>query len=74
MFGFGNAGAVQFQASFLEKGGVGFGTHCRLFSKKFTPAQATLDVSVGGSSKWGCQKAFTWDVDVNAVFNWGAFW
>ena len=73
MFGMNKGGCVQFQAAYLEKEGKGFGTHCRLFTKKFTPAQANLDISVGGSSKWGCQKSFTWDVDVNASFNWGGW-
>jgi hypothetical protein len=76
MFGFSTGGCVQFQAAYLEKEGHGFATHCRLFTKKFTPAQANLDVSVavGGSTKWGCQKSFTYDVDVNAGFSWGAGW
>ena len=43
------------------------------FNKKFIPSQATFDISVGGTSKWGCQKSYTWDVDVNANFNWGGF-
>ncbi|KAL6710480.1 hypothetical protein ACN47E_008528 [Coniothyrium glycines] len=73
MFGMNKGGCVQFQAAYLEKESKGFGTHCRLFTKKFTPAQANLDVSMGGASKWGCQKSFTWDVDVNASFNWGGW-
>ena len=71
MLGMNKGGCVQFQASYLEKAGKGFGTHCRLFSKKFYPSQATFDISVGGTSQWGCQKSYTWDVDVNASFNWG---
>ncbi|KAH6643558.1 hypothetical protein C7974DRAFT_299922 [Boeremia exigua] len=74
MLGMNKGGCVQFQAAYLEKSGKGFGTHCRLFTKKFTPAQATLDISVGGTSGWGCQKSYTWDVDVNASFNWGGSW
>ncbi|KAF1941369.1 hypothetical protein EJ02DRAFT_455174 [Clathrospora elynae] len=73
MWGSNKGGCVQFQAAYLEKNGVGFGTHCRLFTKKFTPAQASLDISVGGTSQWGCQKSYTWDVDVNASFNWGGW-
>jgi hypothetical protein len=74
MFGMSKGGCVQFQAAYLEKDGKGFGTHCRLFTKAFTPTQANLDISGGGSSKWGCQKSYTWDVDVNASFNWGFGW
>jgi hypothetical protein len=74
MLGMNKGGCVQFQAAYLEKAGKGFGTHCRLFTKQFTPQQATLDISVGGSSSWGCQKSYTWDVDVNASFNWGLSW
>jgi hypothetical protein len=74
MFGMSKGGCVQFQAAYLEKEGHGFATHCRLFTKQFTPAQANLDISVGGTSKWGCQKSYTWDVDVNASFSWGAGW
>ena len=73
MFGMNKGGCVQFQAAYLEKAGKGFGTPCHLFTKKFTPAQANLDISVGGSSQWGCQKSYTWDVDVNASFNWGGW-
>ena len=73
LLGMNKAGCVQFQASYLEKAGKGFGTHCRLFNKKFTPQQATLDISVGGTTQWGCQKSYTWDVDVNASFNWGGW-
>ncbi|KAJ4383588.1 hypothetical protein N0V86_001642 [Didymella sp. IMI 355093] len=73
MWGMNKASCVQFQAAYLEKAGVGFGTHCRLFTQKFQPAQANLDISVGGSSSWGCQKSFTFDVDVNASFNWGGW-
>lgn len=65
-------GCVQIQASYLEKNGKGFGTNCRLFTKKFTPAQATLDIGVSTSNKWGCQKSYTWDLDINASFNWGS--
>jgi hypothetical protein len=73
LLGMNKGACVQFQAAYLEKAGKGFGTHCRLFTKKFTPAQANLDVSVGGTSKWGCQKSYTWDVDVSASFNWGGW-
>lgn len=73
LLGMNRGGCVQFQAAYLEKSGKGFGTHCRLFTKKFTPAQATFDISVGGTSKWGCQKSYTWEVDVNASFNWLGF-
>jgi hypothetical protein len=73
MFGMNKGGCAQFQASYLEQSGIGYATHCRLFTKKFTPAQATLDISVGADSSWGCQKAYTWDVDVNASFNWGGW-
>lgn len=73
ILGMNKGGCVQFQAAYLEKAGKGFGTHCRLFTQKFQPQQATLDISVGGSSGWGCQKSFTWDVDVNASFNWGGW-
>jgi hypothetical protein len=71
LLGMNKGGCVQFQAAYLERAGKGFGTHCRLFTKKFTAAQANLDVSVGGTSKWGCQKSYTWDVDVSASFDWG---
>jgi len=72
---FGNkAATVQFQASYLEKNGVGFGTNCRLFTKKFSAGEAKLDVSVGGTSKWGVQKAWTFEVDANAGFSWGKPW
>jgi hypothetical protein len=74
MWGFNKGGCVQFQASYLEQAGKGFGTHCRLFTNKFAPTEATLDISVGGSSNWGCQKSFTYEVDVNASFNWGSSW
>jgi hypothetical protein len=74
MFGMSTGGCVQFQAAYLEKEGHGFATHCRLFTKKFSPPQANLDISVGGTTKWGCQKSYTWDVDVNASFSWGAGW
>jgi hypothetical protein len=74
MFGMSTGGCVQFQAAYLEKDGHGFGTHCRLFTKKFASYQANLDISVGGSANWGCQKSYTWDVDVNASFNWNAGW
>ncbi|OAL00998.1 hypothetical protein IQ06DRAFT_247819 [Phaeosphaeriaceae sp. SRC1lsM3a] len=70
-FGMGKASCVQFSAAYLEKDGKGFGTNCRLFTKKFTPSQATLDIS--GSGDWGCQKSYTWDVDVNAQFNWAGW-
>lgn len=40
MFGFNKGGCVQFQAAYLEKSGKGFGTHCRLFTKKFSASQA----------------------------------
>lgn len=73
MLGMNKGGCVQFQAAYLEKAGKGFGTHCRLFTQKFQPAQATLDISVGGTSQWGCQKSYTFDVDVNASFNWGGW-
>ncbi|KZM22316.1 uncharacterized protein EKO05_0000155 [Ascochyta rabiei] len=73
LFGMNKGACIQFQAAYLEKAGLGFGTHCRLFTKKFTPDQATLDISVGGTSQWGCQQAFTWDVDVNASFTWGGW-
>ncbi|RMZ69544.1 nad mitochondrial precursor [Pyrenophora seminiperda CCB06] len=68
MFGMNKGGCVQFQAAYLEKDGVGFGTHCRLFTKKFAAAQANLEINTGG---WGCQKSYTFDLDVNASFNWG---
>ena len=74
LIGLNKGGCVQFQAAYLEKAGKGFGTHCRLFTRKFTPAQAKLDISVGKSVGWGCQKSFTFDVDVNASFNWGLPW
>ncbi|KAG9388826.1 hypothetical protein A1F94_001719 [Pyrenophora tritici-repentis] len=70
MFGMNKGGCVQFQAAYLEKDGVGFGTHCRLFTKKFVAAQANLEINTAG---WGCQKSFTFDLDVNASFNWGGF-
>lgn len=70
MFGMNKGGCVQFQAAYLEKKGKGFGTHCRLFTKKFTPLQANLDISAGNSA-WGCQKSFTFDLDVNAKFSLG---
>lgn len=73
LLGMNKGGCVQFQAAYLEKAGKGFGTHCRLFTKKFTPPQVNLDISLGGSG-WGCQKSYTWDVDVNASFNWGLPW
>jgi len=73
LFGMNKGGCVQFQAAYLEKSGKGFGTHCRLFTRKFTPTQANLDISKSGTSKWGCQKSFTWEVDVNASFNWGGW-
>jgi hypothetical protein len=71
MFGFNKGGCVQFQAAYLEKNGVGFGTHCRLYTKKFTSINADLDISVNTQKKWGCQKSFLFDLDVNANFNWG---
>lgn len=74
MMGFSKGSVVQFQASYLEKNGVGFGTNCRLFSKKFSAGEANLDISLGGTSQWGCQKSFTWEVDVNAGFSWGNGW
>jgi hypothetical protein len=70
-FGYSKGGCVQFQAAYLEKNGVGFGTHCRLYTKKFTPAHANLDISASTQNKWGCQKSFIFDLDVNANFNWG---
>lgn len=73
MWGMNKGSCAQFQASYLEQAGIGYGTHCRLFTKKFTPTQATLDVSVGANSNWGCQKAFTWEVDASASFNWGGW-
>ncbi|KAF3010929.1 hypothetical protein E8E13_010115 [Curvularia kusanoi] len=74
MFGMNKGACVQFQASYLEQAGLGFGTHCRLFTKKFASAEASLDISVGGTSSWGCQKSYTFDLDANASFNWGASW
>ena len=74
MWGFNKGACVQFQASYLEQAGKGYGTHCRLFTNKFAPTEATLDISLGGSSSWGCQKSFTYEVDVSASFNWGASW
>ncbi|EOA84654.1 uncharacterized protein SETTUDRAFT_136615 [Exserohilum turcica Et28A] len=71
MFGMNKGGCVQFQAAYLEKGGVGFGTHCRLFTKKFAPSNVNLDIKVSTNSQWGCQKSYLWDVDVNADFTWG---
>lgn len=73
MFGMRKGGCVRYQASYLEKSGKGFGTNCRLFTKKFTPAQANLDISFGGTSKWGCQKSWTFDLDVQVSSSWG-FW
>jgi hypothetical protein len=73
MFGMNKGACVQFQAAYLEKHGKGFGTHCRLFTKKFASYQADLDISLGGSI-YGCQKSFTWDVDVNAHFELGLGW
>jgi hypothetical protein len=73
LFGMNKGACVQFQAAYLEKAGKGFGTHCRLFTKKFTPIQANLDISVGGTSNWGCQKSYTWDVNASASFNWGGW-
>ncbi|KAH9861439.1 hypothetical protein J1614_011185 [Plenodomus biglobosus] len=70
IFGMNKGGCVQFQAAYLEKKGKGFGTHCRLFTKKFTPLQANLDINAGNSA-WGCQKSFTFDLDVNAKFSLG---
>ncbi|KAH3942327.1 hypothetical protein HBI56_194760 [Parastagonospora nodorum] len=72
MFGMNKSACVQFQAAYIEKAGHGVGTHCRLFTKKFSSFQANLDISVGGSANFGCQKSFTWDLDVNASFdfNW----
>jgi hypothetical protein len=66
-----NTGAcVQFQAAYLEKSGKGLGTHCRLFTKKFASYQANLDLSIGVSgSAYSCQKSLTWDLDVNASFD-----
>jgi len=73
MFGMNKGGCVQFQASYLEKSSHGVGTHCRLFTKKFTPSQATLDIgsASGAGANWGCQKSYMWDVDSGATFNWG---
>ncbi|KAF2680763.1 hypothetical protein K458DRAFT_310695 [Lentithecium fluviatile CBS 122367] len=62
LLGFSNGRCVQFQAAELEMDGAGWGTHCRLFTKKFNKGQANLDVSNGGSSKWGCGKSFTYDL------------
>ncbi|KAF1836398.1 hypothetical protein BDW02DRAFT_242372 [Decorospora gaudefroyi] len=73
LFGMNKGACVQFQAAYLEKAGAGFGTHCRLFTKKFSPSDANLDVSLGGKSKWGCQKSYTWSVDYRASFNWGGW-
>ncbi|USP75060.1 hypothetical protein yc1106_02334 [Curvularia clavata] len=71
LFGFNKGGCVQFQAAYLEKNGIGFGTHCRLYTQKFTSINADLDISVSSQNKWGCQKSFLFDLDVNASFNWG---
>jgi hypothetical protein len=62
IFGFSNGKCVQFQAAELEVDGAGWGTHCRLFTKKFDKGQANLDISYGGSSKWSCGKSYTYDL------------
>lgn len=61
-FGYNPAKCVQFQAAYLEKDGAGWGTHCRLFAKKFDKGLASYDISSVGTSKWGCQKSFTYDL------------
>ncbi|KAF2134852.1 hypothetical protein P153DRAFT_329640 [Dothidotthia symphoricarpi CBS 119687] len=74
LLGMNKAACVQFQAAYLMKDGMGFGTHCRLFTQKFTPAQATYDISSGsyGTAGWSVSKSFIWDVNSQASFNWGS--
>jgi hypothetical protein len=67
LFGFSNGKCLQFQAAELEVDGAAWGTHCRLFTKKFEKTQAKLDISYGGSSKWSCGRSWTFDL---AVQNW----
>jgi hypothetical protein len=77
MFGFSKGGCVQFQAAYIEKAGHGVGTHCRLFTQKFSPSQANLDISApsgGSASSYGCQKSFTWDLDVNSNYDFSSGW
>lgn len=61
-FGYSNGKCLQFQAVELEKDGKSWGTHCRLFTQRFTPNQATYDISQGGSSKWSCGRSWTYDL------------
>jgi hypothetical protein len=62
LLGFSNGRCLQFQAAELEVEGAAWGTHCRLFTKKFNKAGANLDISNGGKSKWSCGKSFTYDL------------
>lgn len=73
-FGGNQAGCVQFQASYLEKNGIGYGTHCRLFSKSFLSSEATLDISSSFGQGWSCGTSYTFDVAVEANFDWGFQW
>jgi hypothetical protein len=61
LFGINPAKCAFFQAVELEVEGAAWGTHCRLFTKKFTKAQATLDIGAG-KSKWGCKKSFGYEL------------
>lgn len=58
LLGFSPAKCVQYQAAEIEQNGAAWGTHCRLFTKKFDKSQATLNL--GG--QWGCGKSYTFDL------------
>jgi hypothetical protein len=61
MFGLSPGKCVQFQAAELDKDGAAWGTHCRLFTKKFEAKQAVYDLG-GEGSAFSCGKSFTWDL------------
>jgi len=59
-FGYSPARCVQFQAAEVLHEGAAWGTHCRLFTKNFQAAQASLDIS--SNAQWSCKKSFTFDL------------
>ncbi|KAF2634144.1 hypothetical protein P280DRAFT_366555, partial [Massarina eburnea CBS 473.64] len=58
----GSAKCVQFQAAELLEDGAGWGTHCRLFTRRFPSNNANLRLG-GGNNGFTCGKSYTWDIE-----------
>jgi hypothetical protein len=61
LLGYSPGKSVQFQAAELKSDGAAWGTHCRIFSKRFDKGQASLDLGASGL-KWACGKSYTFDL------------